>query len=211
MFRPFVARIVLVVAGLGLAVPAAQAQFGISFGGNFQELTDIKTEPQATIDNAIGYHIGLFYNLGVGPLSLRPGVFYVDSGEFEAAVEEPCAIPEGCPAQKFDLQFVQVPIDVRFRTSSPVVRPYFLAGPVLRFAETSDEVLKESLNRFSYAGNIGLGVEVGGLIGIKAHTELRYAFGLSRIFDDANFLGATFEPDQEPQLNTWMLRFGVAL
>lgn len=211
MNRLFSALSMLLFAGFVLCAPAAHAQLGVSFGGNFQELTDIETEPQATIDNAIGYHVGLFYNLGVGPLSLRPGVFYVDAGEFDAQIEQGCNDPENCPTQTFDLQFVEIPVDIRFRTASPFVRPYFLVGPVFRFAETSDEALKESLNQFTYAANIGLGVEIGNLVGVKAHTELRYAFGVSRIFDDAAFLGAMFTPDQEPQLNIWMLRLGVAL
>ena len=204
------ARISLLVAVWGLGVPGAFAQFGVAGGGNFQQLTDIQTEPAATVENATGFHVGIFYDLSTGPFGLRPGVFYVDAGEFEATFEGACVVPEGCPPERFDLQFIEIPVDVRIRTVAPVVRPYLLVGPVFRFAETSNEALKASLNEFTYAANVGLGVEIGRLVGVKLHTELRYAFGVSRIFNDTEFLGATFAPDEEPQLDAWMLRLGFA-
>lgn len=181
----------------------SHAQIGIAVGGNFNELSDIESEPRATFDNATGFHIGVFYDLGVGPLALRPGVFYMDAGEFDAN-------GASFSDRSFDLQLIEIPVDVRFNLLTvPVIRPYVMAGPVFRFAQTSDDDFKESLNDFSYAANVGFGLEIGSPVGgVTVYPEFRYAFGLSSITNDSEFLGASADTDQ--QLNAFMLRLGVS-
>ncbi len=193
----------VLLACLALGVQTAHAQLGVAVGGNFNQLSDIKTEPKANFDDAAGFHAGIFYDLTLGPLSLRPGLFYVDIGTFDAQVGD-------SNAGSFDLNLVEIPIDVRVRlAAAPIVRPYLLGGPVLRFANTSDEDFKDSLNQFSYAANVGLGVEIGAPGGLTLFPELRYAFGLTSITDDFQFLGAGFSADKDQHLDVFMLRLGL--
>ncbi len=202
--RALVSLALALLAFAAFGAAAARAQLGVAVGGNFNQLSDIQTEPEATFDNASGFHVGLFYDLALGPVSLRPGVFYVDLGEFDAAVG-------GFNAGTFDLNLVEIPVDVRVRlAAAPVVRPYLLAGPVFRFASTGNDDFNESLNPFTYAGNVGLGLEIGAPGGLTLFPELRYSFGVTSLTDDFTFLGAGFEADEDQHLNVFMLRLGVA-
>lgn len=203
MCRKYIAFLSLLALLLAHAVSpqTASAQLGVAVGGNFNELSDIDS---ATFDNATGFHVGVFYDLGVGPVALRPGLFYMDAGDFDAN-------GDGL-SQSFDLQFIEVPIDVRFNVlTAPIVRPYVLAGPVLRFAQTSDDRFKDSLKEISYAANVGFGIEIGPPVGgFTLYPEIRYAFGVSSITNDNEFLGASFTADEDQQFNAFMLRLGVS-
>ena len=207
MCRKHIAFLSLLALLLAHAVSSqtASAQLGIAVGGNFNELSDIDSDPPTTFDNATGFHVGVFYDLGVGPVALRPGLFYMDAGDFDAT-------GDGFEAQNFDLQFIEVPVDVRFNVlTAPIVRPYVLAGPVLRFAQTSDDDFKDSLNEISYAANVGFGLEIGPPVGgFTLYPEIRYAFGVSSITNDNEFLGASFTADEDQQFNAFMLRLGVS-
>lgn len=202
MCRKYIAFLGLLALLLASNPKTASAQLGIAVGGNFNELSDIDS---ATFDNATGFHVGVFYDLGVGPVALRPGLFYMDAGDFDAN-------GDGFESQSFDLQFIEIPVDVRFNVlTAPIVRPYVLAGPVLRFAQTSDDDFKDSLKEISYAANVGFGIEIGPPVGgFTLYPEIRYAFGISSITDDNEFLGASFTADEDQQFNAFMLRLGVS-
>ena len=193
-----------------LAAPA-RAQFGVAAGINLDRFGDIESTPRATIDNATGYHVGLFLDLPLGPLSVRPGVYFVDAGEVSFDVDGVfCGLPEGCP-DGFDLTLIQVPIDLRLRVGTPFVKPYALAGPVLRFADSEDEPFRESLKEFAVAGSAGVGIELSPPgFGLRFYPELRYTFGIDSLVDDYEFLGATFESEDDLTLSSWVLRLGVA-
>ena len=123
----------LVVAAGLLAAPQAHAQLGFGVGLNFAEFDDIQAgtdqaAAEATYENSTGYHIGLFYDLAVGPLALRPGVYYRQSGKFEVPSDVVGARDE------FNLSLIEIPIDLRLRLATiPIVKPYLLGGPVLMF------------------------------------------------------------------------------
>lgn len=192
-----------------LFIPTAQAQLGIAAGLNFDDIGDIDAgDREATFDNATGYHIGVFYDLAVGPLAVRPGLFYRDLGEVDASVEGLVGV-----AQDFDVTLIEVPLDLRVRLAAlPLIRPYALAGPVLSFASSDNESFDEALEDISVAANVGVGVEISLPIGgLTLYPELRYAFGISRFVDEeALTIGnATFTANDGSRLNTFMLRLGV--
>jgi hypothetical protein len=195
------------VAAFG-AQPAA-AQIGVAVGANFDRIGDIEGDTDATIENATGFHVGVFYDFALGPVGIRPGLFYMDIGEFQ--VEGQRQVPSDFQREDFDFNLFQVPIDLRLRMSTPVVTPYVSAGPVLNFVNTDDDELKESLNEFSVAGNVGVGLELGfpGMP-VRFYPEFRYGFGVSRIVDDFEFLGAEFRAQEGENLSTFMLRLGVS-
>ena len=198
---------------IGSLLPLTVHAQGLGFAGglNFDQLSDIEGNRTATFDNATGYHVGLFYTFNVGMLGIRPGVFYVDVGEFEIDFEDnrPCTVVGGCE-DLFDLSLIEIPIDVRLRLNTPVLTPYLLAGPTLRFANTSNEDLEDALKEFSVAAAIGAGLEIGPPGGnLRFYPEIRYNFGVDGVIDDFTFLGAEFEADEEQQLNSIMLRLGL--
>lgn len=188
---------------------AARAQgIGLSAGANFTELSDIETgDRQATFENATGWHIHLWFDLPLGPVAVRPGVRYMDMGELfdQASIETAVA---GINEDQV-VSLIEIPIDVRLRLGLPIISPYVLAGPVLRFPSGSDD--DNRLESFSLAGGAGIGVELG-LGGIRLFPELKYTFGITRFTQDSYEIGdVTISPDEDQRLNAVMLSVGIGL
>ncbi len=183
---------------LAAAQPAA-AQIGVAIGANFDKASDFTNgSDDASFDNATGYHIGVFFDLPLGPVALRPGIFYTDVGSIK---------PESTfDAPKVDASLVEIPIDVRYRVLLPLAKPYVLAGPVFRFANGSDDEI--SLTKFSMAGAAGLGVELS-LAGLRPFVEARYQFGVSKFVDDYEIGGVQVESSDDVKLNSFMIRAGL--
>lgn len=190
----------------------AHAQLGVAAGLNFENPGDVNIGGgvEGTFDNSTGYHIGLFYDLAVGPVAIRPGVFYRHAGDIDYTQE---GGPDVELPDDFDLSLVEVPIDVRFRMATPVVKPYLLAGPVFSFPSSGDDRFDDGLESMYVSGSVGAGLEVAvPVVGIRLFPEIRYAFGLnSFIKDDANFFGTDIEAEDSSKLNAFMIRLGVGL
>lgn len=201
----------LALAAFTLA-PAAQAQvpfvgkLGIAAGANFDSYSDIEIDgvnDDGSVDGATGYHIGLYYDLAFGPVGMRPGVYYVSLGDLEL-------VDLAADAFTADLSLVEVPIDLRYRVILPFVQPYLSAGPVLRFANASDDEVE--VKDFTVGGSVGIGTDLGvPLMPFKPHLELRYQFGLDGLVDDFEVAGQTISGDVDGgTLNTFMIRVGVS-
>ncbi len=182
------------------AVPA-HAQFGIGAGLNFNDLEDIETSSgSATFDESTGYHFGLFVNIGAGPVSVRPGVFYHQLGSYD--------FPDG---GELDLTAIEVPIDFRldFAPGSPV-SVYLLAGPVISFPSAGDGDFGEAFNDMSLKAEIGAGLALGlpgG--GLTVMPELRYSRGLSDYWSDDFSVGSVTVSPASRRVSQWMLRLNV--
>lgn len=208
LLRPLTVAALFLFAAL-CAAPAAHAQFGIAGGANFDRIGDIGDgDNDLNFDNATGYHIGAFYDFAFGPVGVRPGVFYMDVGSFDA--EGNFGIDGAPDTEDFDLSLIEVPIDLRYRIVTPLLKPYVTAGPVVRFVADSGDTFDDATNDFSVAGNVGLGTDIGiPLSSLGFFVELRYSFGLSPIAEDFEFGGADFTVDDDTNLNNFMLRAGV--
>lgn len=195
-------RLSALVLALFLVVPA-QAQLGVAAGLNFESMDDIETgSTRATFDNATGYHVGIFYDLGLGPAGLRLGLFYRDIGEVDVAFS---GIQD-----TFSATMIDIPIDFRFNlTATPVIRPYVMAGPVFSFQSTDNADYEDALKDVSVAGNVGVGLALN-LGGIKLSPEFRYAVGISRFMEeDVTIRGVAFTASDVQRLNSIMLRVGL--
>ena len=194
----------LLILAAPLARPA-QAQLGIAAGLNYDDLGDLDLgSAETSFDNSSGYHIGLFYDLAVGPLALRPGLYYMDVGAF--------AGEEGrFDGEDFDLSLVEAAVDVRLRFGpGAALAPYLLAGPVLRFPDSDDEEVREALEEVNVAGSVGAGLELN-VLGLRLFPEVRYTFGLSSLARDGFEIGGQrFEVGEEDRLNPVIVRLGVA-
>jgi hypothetical protein len=183
----------------------AHAQFGVAVGANFDRLSDAGGGISASFENASGFHIGVFYDLPLGPVAVRPGIYYMDIGGLDATAED------GSLIGSFDMTMIEVPIDARVRMMTPFLKPYGTLGPVLRFARSDDDRFDEALNNFTVAANVGLGVEIGATgAQVRLFPEIRYSFGVSRIAESVTFLGQQFSAEQDLRLNTFMIRLGIS-
>lgn len=204
-------RLIAALAATILALPAAdrpaEAQtLGVSAGANFAELSDIDTaDRRATFDNASGWHAHLWIDLPLGPIALRPGVRYMDAG----SLFEDASVNGGTTADDETFSLIEVPIDVRLRLPLPLVSPYVMGGPVLRFPSDSGDGGR--FESFNLAGGAGVGVELG-LGGLRLYPELKYTFGVTRFTRESYELGGvTISPDEDQRLNTIMLSLGIGL
>jgi len=189
-------------------VAPAQAQFGVAGGLNFESADDIETSTtdNATLDNSTGYHLGVVYELGLGPATLRPGVFYRRVGTFEFSQS---ALPGN--ENRFDVSAWQVPVDLRFTVlPTPLVSPYVLAGPMATFPRGEDD-FDDATEEISYSFNIGLGANISlPATSLKIQPELRYEFGASKFIKDDFEIGDTsFSPQDTPRFNAFGLRVNV--
>ncbi len=185
------------LAALAFA-PAAHAQLGVAVGANFDRVSDIEGNTQATFNNASGYHVGVFLDLPLGPIALRPGVFYTDISNIEAT--------RAGKTESYDISLVEIPVDVRFRLPLPIAKPYLLGGPVFRIANQDDENFR--LNRFTMAGAAGAGLELNAFV-FRPFIEARYQFGVQKFVDDFSVGGVSVQTEDNTKLNTFMLRLGV--
>lgn len=182
------------------------AQVGIAAGLNFEELGDIKaTDRRATVDNSTGYHVGIFFDLGAGPVSLRPGVFYRDLGEI--------VVSDGAQTSSFNLSMVEVPVDLRLQVlPSPVVAPYLFAGPVVSFASSPDDNFNDAVRNLLLSANAGGGLNIS-LGSITLSPEIRFGFSVSRWLEEGRTItvgGAEIVSEEVSRENAVMLRLGVS-
>jgi hypothetical protein len=181
-------RSILILTGLLTLAPAVAAQipsFGAAVGVNFASLGDAGT---VDLDNATGFHAGVYADLGLGGVSVRPGLFYVRAGRVLASDE--------------NVDWVAIPVDVRLSLGTPLVKPYALVGPEARVP--LGEVFADGTRSFAVAANIGVGVEVGGFLLPSGFAEIRYGLDLSGLRDDPDV-------DESVKVNVVMLRIGAGI
>lgn len=191
----------LLIAMLGAA--PAQAQFGIAGGLNFESSDDISTQgAEANFDNSTGYHIGIVYDAGFGPVNIRPGFFYRKVGTYDFGNST-------FGSGSIDISTFEVPVDVRLNLLvTPVLKPYLLAGPMLTIPRSNfngidtDEDFTEDI---SLSANIGAGVQISlPAVPFKLQPELRYEFGLSDYVDTE-----AFDVSDSPKFSAFSLRVNV--
>lgn len=198
--------ILLVLVLLGMSTAPAQAQLGVSAGLNFDSAGDIETTTSGneTLDNATGYHVGVVYDLGLGPASLRPGLFFRSVGSYDFTGIQ------GLDAGEADVTAFEVPVDVRV-TVLPftLVSPYILGGPKAFFPRSDYDGLDDELEDISFTFNVGLGADVSVPgVGLRLQPEFLYEFGASDYVDDFSIGETDFEPT-EPKLSAFALRLNV--
>lgn len=181
----------------------AQVSFGVMAGLNFAELDDIDTgSAQRTFESRSGYHIGVYTDLAGGPLALRIGVRYLDAGPLfeDGGIFDP-------NEDEFNVNFVTVPVDLRFRMNAPFVKPYVFGGPEFRFLTDTDENQNRyKIKDLSMAANVGFGLQFS-LGGLNLLPEFRYSFGLSGLNDQDQIGGIQLAEDQKVKL--FMLSLGL--
>jgi hypothetical protein len=194
-----------------LGTAPAQAQFGITGGLNFESTDDIRNSAggEAAFDNSTGYHLGVVYNLGIGPVDIRPGFLYRRVGTYELR-DIPTEAGNALDGS-FDVTAYEVPVDLRFTVlPTPVVSPYLLAGPQFTFVNGEDD-FDDATEDLSFSLNVGAGTDITlpGLP-ITLQPELRYEFGATTfVKDDFEIGDVDFEPQDEPRFSAFSVRLTV--
>lgn len=199
------------------ASPSAGQDLGFVGGLNFTSADQVEfQDAQVTFENRTGYHLGIYANLGLGPLEVRPGIRYLDAGRlYDGLGTIFTSDEETVPAfdDEFNVSFVSVPIDAVLNLPAPLIDPYLYAGPEFRFQRTPDapEAFEEALNDWTYIGNLGVGARISlPGSGITLVPEIRYSFGLNNwIAEDVEFAGQTFEATDQQRSDSFFISLGI--
>ena len=194
--------VLLFIAALLWMPSQSMAQLGVAAGLNFDEMSDISGDREATFENASGYHVGVFYDIGAGPIGLRIGGYYREIADIEVDLD-------GLRGA-FDLTMIDVPIDLRLNlTATPVIKPYIFGGPVISIPSSTDDDYDGALEDFAVSGNVGAGVAIK-LGALRLYPEFRYAIGVSRFMKDEFEIGnVSFNSEEAQRQNSIMLRLGI--
>jgi hypothetical protein len=197
----YTALLCVLMAGATVTAPTAQAQllpsFGLTGGLNFGSLSDAAT---VDLDESTGYHIGVFSDFGFGPVGVRGSLMYVRAGNLGLPI-----VGGGGDAV---VSFIALPVDLQYRAGTPLVNPYALFGPELRFP--LGDLADADARSVAVALNLGVGASFGAFIGPTVFAELRYAFDVTGFFDDG-VAGVPASVDDSVKLNIFYLRIGVGL
>jgi hypothetical protein len=197
--------VLLIALLLGTFSRPAMAQFGVAAGANFQTLDDIKAGSRTeTVDNATGYHLGVVYDVSVGPVALRPGLFYRDIGSYDFSSVQ------GSDLTQVDVTAFEALMDVRVSLfPTPLVRPYLVGGPSVFVPQSEDDALDDGLESASYTFNLGVGVDISVPgIDLTLQPELRYEVGATDYLSDFEVGGTPFSPSEQ-KLSAFALRLHV--
>lgn len=206
---------VLLVAVLGFSVPVSAQGFGVIGGLNYTSVDDVTYQnARATFENRSGYHLGVYLDLPLGPLAVRPGVRYLHAGPIYEGIGD---VVEGSGdsfvRDDFDVSFVSVPVDASLSLPLPIIDPYAFAGPEFRFQRAPDAPpeLTAELEDWSYIGNLGLGAEISlPGSGVTLRPEIRYSFGLSGLIDEEITLaGQTFTATDQRRSESFFISLGI--
>ena len=200
--------VLLALLLLGMTGPPAQAQLGVTAGLNFDSVDDIETTTNAsqneTLDNATGYHFGVVYKLGLGPVSVKPGLLYRKVGSYDFS-----GVPD-VDLNEVDVTAFEVPVDVEVTLFPfPLVSPYVLGGPNLFLPRSDSDAFDDGLEDVSFNFNVGVGADVSiPGVGITLKPELRYEFGATDYVDDFSVGETEFNPTDR-KLSAFALRLNV--
>gem|GEM_PF-4552488 len=195
----------VILLGLGLAITTPQvmtAQIGVVAGYN-RDLIEkfVPANGFDLTDTTNGFHVGVFFNINLGLIGIRPAVIYHQVPNLVATA--------GTETTPFDIELVEVPLDLRLRIPVPVLRPYFLAAPVFTFPSSSVSGVNNQLGPRPIRAEFGAGFELD--LGIRLWPEIRYGFGLQALMDSGIPAGdQTLVGEGNPRLNTFTLRLGVS-
>ena len=183
-----------------------QAQFGIVGGGNFAALSDIQANNQAiSFDNATAFHAGIFLDLNLGPVNLRPGAYYLNAG---ALFQGTSLFQE----DNFDLAYVTIPVDVVLNFGVGPLQPYLFVGPEVRIFTPSGipAEIEEGIQDFVFNGTAGIGVKFRAPgLGLTFYPHLRYSFGISNYTNSSyQFEGVSVEAN-DANVRMWLLSLGI--
>lgn len=166
-------------------------KFGIKGGLNYATLNNVDD-----VEYRPGILIGGFakFKVPASPMSVQPEILYAQYG---SDIEDSDA--------SFNLNYIQVPVLLKFGFSAPGVTPNVYFGPYANFLLNSEVANNTgSLNLEDNTKNSTFGIIIGADIDVsKFQLGVRYSAGLTNVADD-NF-------NDEAKNGAFALTVGVSL
>ena len=189
-------KILFIAAIMVMAATASFAQLGGRIG---LDLAKFNGDWKDLYKTSAGLHLGLVYNFELsGPITLQPGVFYIQRNWKDAA------------DFKIHSHHIEVPIVAKYNievandiTIDPHVGPYFGFGFAGKNKDTDQKVFKKRSKDGMGVSNFDMGVQVGA--GATFHdviyVGLDYEFGFR---DNADFFNP-LDPNKKVHARNGML------
>jgi hypothetical protein len=200
------ATLIAVVALTASTSGAAGIQWGLRGGWNLDSISDVQSGSiEDSFSAATGYNFGVFGDVGIGPLHLRPGLTYIKTG----SVFDGTSV---LSTDEFDLSYVVVPVDVVVGLGIPIVSPYVATGPEFRVLASSGDAPQDFEDQLKSVGatwGLALGFELGAPgAPVRFLPEVRYSFDLSSITEETYEIGST-TVTSDGKLTSWRFSLGM--
>lgn len=173
------ALVAIMALVLGCASANAQFRFGIKAGVNLNSLSVKNLQDSFNSDNGCGFTGGIMteFQVPIIGLCFDASLMYTHMSAHTDLFElkdNNLSNDEITPKK----DFLEIPINLKYKLGIPVIHPYIFTGPSFAFKLTGDDnVLKTKT--FQCAWNIGAGVELFSHLQIGAS----YGFGLNNIME----------------------------
>lgn len=183
-----------------------QVQFGLVGGANFASLDDFSSgDNLISLENRTGFHLGAFLDIGSASWGIRPGIYYLNAGPlFEGATF--------INDDHFDLNYVAIPIDVRFNLGVGPIQPYLITGPEFHLLASGDmpgeirDNLKSAVVDWSIGAGLAIGMPGSGLV---LYPQLRYNFAISDFARNEFNIGGVPVTTDGRVASLWLLSLGI--
>ena len=172
--------ILVMTLAFAVAANAEGTAFGIKAGVNFANIAGDDVDDLNSLTGFVG---GGFVDIPMSPtFSIQPEVFYSQKGAKYEEMGTDVSIK---------LDYVDIPVLLKFTMAGESARPFFLFGPSVGFSVSS----KLSVNDESFDLDGVASTDFGLVFGIgvnfqKFLIEGRYALGLSNVNDDEAVSGS---------------------
>ena len=191
----------LATAVIPVATSAGDFRLGIEGGANNANLSVTNPEPWGKYSSRVRPTVGAVIELGIGPNA--------------SIALEPCYVGKGSKwgesefTLRYSLDYIEVPLYMKYRLTTGSVRPYLAAGPSLAFVQRAkidgiDDVtdIKDQVKSPDASVAFGGGVEL--VSGKTAFfVDGRYAVGLT------NLAKGDVDPESEGRHRGLQVRAGV--
>ena len=193
--------LVAIIAMAGVGQASAQFRFGIKAGVNLNSLHFSNVKENLSKDNGCGFTGGIMteFQVPIIGLCLDASLMYthMSASSDIYTTDESGAISDKPLAQ--NKNFLEVPINLKYKLGLPVIHPYIFTGPSFAFKLGGDnDVFKTKT--FQCAWNVGLGVE------LFSHLQLSgsYGFVMNNIMKTAGIVSNTSN-DIKLKNNYWTI------
>lgn len=180
------AALVALICCLACGQANAQFRWGIKAGVNINSLHPSNFKANFDKDNGCGFTGGLMteFTVPVIGLCFDASLMYTRMQASGTLLEpDPEALAPEREAVNPAKNFLEIPINIKYKFPVPIVQPYLFTGPSFAFKlGGSDGVFKSKA--FQCAWNIGIGAEIFSHLQIGAS----YGFGINNIMKDLHIV-----------------------
>jgi len=161
----------MMVVACSLSPINAQFHFGIKGGVTFDNFSYKDDKKELSIDRATGWQAGVLLQVKVPVIGIgvQPEVLYtVHKAHVTNAVGKD---------EMNSISYVEVPINLQWGPSIPLLRPYVEVGPYFGYAVSiKGDELKDRIEKTDWGIGVGIGLEVW-----KFQLGARYTWGLQDV------------------------------